>query len=70
MNRSPNTARRRSGGMRLVSLLTLLFVYLKLSGRVRWPWLWVLSPLWISAVAAMLLFAGILCAGRLKTGKW
>ena len=31
----------------LTTLLTVLFVGLKLTGYINWPWLWVLSPLWI-----------------------
>lgn len=31
----------------LITLLTVLFVYLKLVGSIAWSWLWVLSPLWI-----------------------
>lgn len=30
------------------SLLTILFVGLKLTNMIAWSWLWVLSPLWIS----------------------
>lgn len=37
-------------GIGFPSLLTLLFIGLKLSGVIQWPWLWVLSPLWISFV--------------------
>ena len=28
--------------------LTILFIALRLCGVIDWPWLWVLSPLWIS----------------------
>lgn len=28
-------------------LLTIIFVVLKLTGVVNWPWIWVVSPLWI-----------------------
>lgn len=38
-----------SGGAGLPSLLTVLFVGLKLTGVIDWSWWWVLSPLWISA---------------------
>lgn len=31
----------------LITLLTVLFVYLKLVGSIAWSWWWVLSPLWI-----------------------
>ncbi len=33
----------------LVSGLTILFVYLKLTSQITWSWWWVLSPCWIVA---------------------
>jgi len=30
-----------------ISLLTVLFIGLKLVGSIAWSWWWVLSPLWI-----------------------
>jgi len=30
--------------------LTILFIALKLLGKINWSWLWVLSPLWISTL--------------------
>ncbi len=35
-----------SHGTSLLTLLTVLFIGLKLSGIIDWPWLWVLAPLW------------------------
>jgi len=37
-----------SGGIGLSGLLTVLFVALKLIGKIDWSWWWVLSPVWIS----------------------
>ena len=34
-----------------LSLLTILFIGLKLTGYIHWSWLWVLAPLWIEALA-------------------
>lgn len=34
----------------LSSILTFVFVGLKLFGIISWPWLWVLSPLWIREI--------------------
>ena len=31
-----------------VTLLTILFIGLKLANQIDWSWWWVLSPLWIS----------------------
>lgn len=39
-----------SGGVSFTGLLTLLFIGLKLGHVITWSWLWVLSPLWISAL--------------------
>ncbi len=36
-------------------LLTILFIALKLTGFVNWSWLWVMSPLWISAALALVI---------------
>jgi len=39
-----------NSGMGLSGWLTVLFVGLKLTGYITWPWVWVLSPLWISVL--------------------
>ena len=38
------------------SLLGVLFIGLKLTGYISWPWLWVLSPFWIPLCIAILFF--------------
>ena len=38
-----------TSGLRLASVLTIVFIVLKLVGTNNWSWWWVLSPLWISA---------------------
>lgn len=35
-------------GIGIAGALTLIFVVLKLVGTITWPWVWVLSPIWIS----------------------
>lgn len=37
------------GGIGFAGMLTILFIGLKLTNNIDWPWLWVLSPLWITA---------------------
>lgn len=49
------------GGMGFASLLTILFIALKLTGYINWSWWWVLSPLWISAGIFVLIIA--VCIG-------
>lgn len=45
-------------------LLTAIFITLKLLGKIDWGWWWVVSPLWIGFVLAMIVitFATILQA--------
>ena len=35
------------------TLLTIAFIVLKLANYITWSWLWVLSPLWISFILAI-----------------
>jgi len=42
-----------SGGGSFSTLLTILFIALKLTHVIAWSWWWVLSPLWIGAAIAL-----------------
>ncbi len=55
-NRTMSSSSSSSGGVGFSGLLTVVFIALKLTGNITWPWVWVLSPLWIS----FLLWAAIL----------
>lgn len=44
------------GSQLFTSLLTVLFIGLKLTGHINWSWWWVLSPIWISFCLAILVF--------------
>ena len=52
-----------SSGIGFPGLLTVLFVGLKLTGYITWPWVWVLSPLWISALIFLCAIATIVIVG-------
>lgn len=43
------------GGIGFCGALALLFIGLKLGGVISWSWLWVLSPLWLPIVIALVL---------------
>lgn len=43
----------KSGGIGFCSLLTIVFIALKLTGYISWSWLWVLAPLWLGAAVAI-----------------
>ena len=51
-----------SSSISLSTLLTVLFVGLKLCNVIDWSWIWVLSPLWISwALTLIILIILIIC---------
>ncbi len=43
-----------SSGIGFAGVLTILFIGLKLTGYINWSWLWVLSPIWLSFVGAII----------------
>lgn len=45
-----------TGGIGFVGLLTIVFIVLKLIGYIAWPWIWVLSPIWIAAIIWFVIF--------------
>jgi hypothetical protein len=50
-----------SGGVGFTGLLTLLFITLKLLGKIAWSWWWVLSPLWIVFIILVVCAVVIAC---------
>lgn len=55
-----NVSSSSSSGIGFVGLLTIVFIVLKLLGKITWSWWWVLSPLWISAGLTIPVLLGIL----------
>jgi hypothetical protein len=62
---SDSSSKASSGGIGFAGLLTIVFIVLKLTGYITWPWLWVLSPLWLGLAVVggicglVLLFIGM-----------
>jgi energy-coupling factor transporter transmembrane protein EcfT len=44
-----------SSGIGFTGLLTIVFIILKLLGKINWSWFWVLSPIWISIIIVIIL---------------
>ena len=57
-----------SAGMSFTSVLTLIFIVLKILGVIEWSWVWVLSPLWVSMIV-FLAIVMILAAIEFKIFK-
>lgn len=47
-----------SSGIGFTGLLTIVFIVLKLIGKIDWSWWWVLSPIWIGLCIALLILGG------------
>lgn len=58
-----------NSGMGFSGWLTILFIGLKLTGFITWPWVWVLSPLWISLLI-VLAFLAIVVIIAVIAGIW
>lgn len=42
------TSNNKSGnGLSLTAVLLIVFLVLKLTNNINWPWYWVLSPIWL-----------------------
>lgn len=62
---------RKSGGIGVCGLLTVLFIALKLTGYIAWSWWWVLAPIWIPwaiilGILAIVLSVACIASGRIK----
>ena len=54
----------KSNGVSFSSLLTIVFIVLKLTGVIDWSWVWVLSPSWISLLLGLALVPFILILNK------
>ena len=53
----------------LIVLLTVLFIGLKLTGYIDWSWWWVLAPVWIPLVLALVVISIVVLFGFIVTRK-
>ena len=53
MSNNENKTVVKKQGLGLGTVLTIIFVVLKLVGVIDWSWVWVLAPFWISAIIAL-----------------
>lgn len=53
-------------GVSICSVLTILFVILKLTGVIAWPWFWVLFPLVLDLGLTLIALVVIMIAKIIK----
>ena len=59
-NKSSNNNTTVSSCIGFSGLLTIVFIVLKLCGVINWSWIWVFSPMWISAALCVAIFIFII----------
>ena len=55
-----NKGKSAGGGMGICSVLTIVFIVLKLTGVIDWKWVWVLAP---TLIPLALIVVGLLLIG-------
>jgi hypothetical protein len=58
-----------SGGIGFAGLLTIVFITLKLIGKINWSWWWVLPPIWITAGIVLLICLGAFVVFIIKASR-
>lgn len=56
------------GGIGFIGLLAIAFIVLKLIGVIKWSWVWVLCPIWIS-VSLLILYIMVVVT-MIHKGRW
>lgn len=67
-----------SSGIGFFSLLTIVFIVLKLCNVIAWSWIWVLAPIWIpTAIIIIAILIYLICVmintaikNKKKGKKW
>lgn len=59
-----------SSGLGITSVLTIIFIVLKLVGVIDWSWWWVFSPTLIGIGASILFFIGVIIFIAHEDEKW
>lgn len=57
---SKNNQSNSNSGIGFLGLLEIVFITLKLLGKITWSWVWVLAPLWLPTILIIIIFTIIL----------
>lgn len=64
------SSNRNSSSLGICEVLTIVFIVLKLVGVINWSWLWVLCPLWIDILLAIIVLVVILIIDKRTNNKY
>lgn len=57
-----------SGGIGFCGTLTVVFIVLRITGVIDWDWWWVLAPLWVPALIALVVLAVVAAYYKIVDG--
>ena len=64
-----NESKGATGGIGFVGLLTIVFITLKLLGKITWSWVWVLSPIWIPIIICVTIIIIVFIADVIRSHR-
>ena len=64
-----NSSGASAGGIGFCGALTIVFIVLKLLGKISWSWAWVLAPTWIPAALVIIVLLGLLVAAVIESRR-
>lgn len=64
-----NESKEATGGIGFVGLLAIVFITLKLLGKITWSWVWVLSPIWIPIIICVAIIIIVFIAGVISSHR-
>lgn len=59
-----------TNGIGFLDALQLVFIVLKLCKVINWRWIWVLAPLWVGTVVALLVALWAVFMIKRKERRW
>ena len=68
--RNNNSSEKITYSLGFLEALALIFITLKLCKIINWPWVWVLSPIWISIIIVIVAVVGFVIADRIEERKY
>ena len=70
MRNNNSSSNKTTYSLGFFEALALIFITLKLCKIINWPWVWVLSPIWISIIIVIVVIVGFVIADRIEERKY
>ncbi len=68
MSKNKDNGQIMYSGISFYGVLQIAFIVLKLCGAIDWSWWWVLAPMWVTAIAWIVVLAVAIIAYKRARG--